>query len=241
MRARKKSNLEPRLAACGELFFHNLDEIKGEIPAQFANPEAPLHLEIGCGKGKFICTLARMHPDVNFVAVEREPNVALATAERVMQGGFSTEELAQMTEENGGTPLADDLTRPLSNLRLILGDVDRLEGVFREGELTRIYINFCDPWHKRRQYKNRLTCRHRLERFSHLLTPEGELHFKTDNEMLYRFSLGEFAAELPPFFTTENLHASEFATENVMTEYETYFSGLGQPIFSIHAGKNKNK
>lgn len=235
MRARKKSNLEPRLAACEALFFHDLEAVKGKIPAQFANPDAPLHLEIGCGKGKFICTLARMHPEVNFVAVEREPNVALATAERAMQGGFSPEELTQMREQNGDAP--DALTRPLTNLRLILGDMDKLDGVFLDGTLTQVYINFCDPWHKRRQYKNRLTCRHRLERFLQLLAPGGELHFKTDNQMLYRFSLGEFAAAMPAYFTTEHLHASEYAAQNVMTEYETYFSGLGQPIYSIRAKK----
>lgn len=139
MRPRKKPNLTPRLAACAPVVIQSPEEKKGRIREEFPNPGAPLHLELGCGKGAFICALAELHPDVNFVAMEKEANVAVIATERAMEAR-------------------------LPNLRFILGDADRLPNIFLPGEVGRIYINFCDPWHKHRQFKRRLTYRGRLAR-----------------------------------------------------------------------------
>lgn len=230
MRPRKKVHLEPRLEACASIMIHPpvMEAPEGStfreaalsllpgfwIREAFPNPDAPLHLEIGCGKGQFICALAALHPEINFVAMEREANVAVITAERIFR--------------------ADP---PLPNLRLLMEDAERLPQFFSAGELERIYINFCDPWHKHRQFKKRLTYRERLKAYERLLIPGGEIHFKTDNYMLYHFSTFEFEAVMPPYFQTTDLHHSDYAPGNLMTEYETYFSGLGQPIYAIRAKK----
>ena len=187
MRPRKKTNLIPRLNACASMILSNPTAQKGRLREAFPNPSAPLHLEIGCGKGAFICQLAQRNPDINFIAMEREPNVAVIAVERAMRA-----------------------EPPLPNLRFLLDDAEKLPEMFEPEELERIYINFCDPWHKR-------------------------LQFKTDNYMLYHFSTFEFAAILPAYFTTTDLHNSEAAASNIMTEYETYFSNLGQPIYAIRA------
>ena len=210
MRPRKKHNLAPRLAACEAITILEPESEKGRIRERFADPSRPLHVELGCGKGLFIRTLAARHPECNFIAVEREPNVMVTALEQAMPA-------------------------QLSNLLFILGDADRLPNIFEPGELSRIYINFCDPWHKRRQYKKRLTWRGRLEMYKTLLEPDGEIWFKTDNYMLYHFSTFEFDACMDRYFSTDDLHHSEYAAGNIMTEYETYFSNLGQPIFSIRA------
>lgn len=211
MRARKKPNLGPRLAACDALLLHDME--KGRAGEAFLHPSAPLHLEIGCGKGGFICETASRNPDINFLAMEREANVLVSALELARE-------------------------RELPNLRFIRGDADELlEALFAPASLACIYINFCDPWHKNRHAKRRLTHRVRLEAYRKLLAPEGELRFKTDNLKLYNFSLEEFAEAFPPYFTTCDLHASEYAGENIMTEYERRFSGLGQPIYSIRARK----
>ncbi|MEM1485223.1 tRNA (guanosine(46)-N7)-methyltransferase TrmB [Oscillospiraceae bacterium PP1C4] len=212
MRPRKKPNLNPRLAVCESIIIHEPVSLKGHIREQFSNPDAPLHLEIGCGKGQFVCALAARYPEVNFVAMEREENVAVIAIERAVKAG-------------------------VSNVRFIIDDAEHLPEMFSPAEISQIYINFCDPWHKRRQYKRRLTYRGRLETYKTLLADDGELWFKSDNEPLYRFSCFEFSAAMPPYFSTEDLHESEVASENIMTEYEAHFSGLGQPIFSIRAKK----
>jgi len=214
MRPRKKPNLAPRLAACESIVLKDPVSLKGHIRETFPNPQAPLHLEIGCGKGGFVFEMARRNPDINFVAVEREPNVAVIATERVLSA-----------------------VPPLPNIRFILDDAEKLPQIFLPGELERIYINFCDPWHKHRQFKRRLTYRERLKTYQNLLLPGGEIWFKTDNYNLYHFSLYEFAAAFPAYFTTNNLHQSECAEGNVMTEYETHFSSLGQPIYAIRAKK----
>lgn len=218
MRPRKKHNLIPRLNRCAPVILDIPQEpketaaLKGHVRDVFENPSAPLHLEIGCGKGQFVCELASRNPNINFLAIEREKNVAVVAAEHAMR-------------------------EDLKNVRFLLCDADLLPEFIEEGELSQIYINFCDPWHKKRQFKRRLTYRVRLEMFGSLLTDDGELWFKTDNYNLFHFSTGEFDAAMPPYFVTRDLHNSEFAENNVVTEYEAYFSGLGQPIYSIRAKK----
>lgn len=211
LRPRKKPNLIPRLEACQELLLEGKEP--GEIRKAFPEVSVPLHMEIGCGKGGFICEKAKQMPETNFLAMEREANVIISALE--------------MARETG-----------IANLRFILGDADDLlKQLIRPGEIACLYINFCDPWPKKRHAKRRLTHRSRLTQYRELLAPEGELHFKTDNQGLYEFSLEEFQAVFPPYFTTCDLHNSEYAEGNIMTEYERRFSDLGQPIYSIRARK----
>lgn len=218
MRPRKKPNLVPRLNRCAPVIIpfpedtSQIPALKGQIRSAFPNPDAPLHLEIGCGKGQFICELAARNPDINFLAIEREKNVAVVAAEHTMK-------------------------RDIKNVRFLLCDADFLPQFIEKGELAQIYINFCDPWHKKRQFKRRLTYRVRLLMYQTLLADDGELWFKTDNYNLFHFSVYEFQEAMPPYFITRDLHSSEYAQDNIVTEYEAYFSGLGQPIYSIRAKK----
>lgn len=211
MRPRKKENLAPRLAACEALMLPDVET--QNAAAAFANPQVELHLEIGCGKGGFICETAAANPQINFIAMEREANVIVSAMELAVR-------------------------RELQNVRFVLDDADKcLDRLFAPESLACIYINFCDPWHKKRHAKRRLTHHNRLTIYRGLLCPGGELRFKSDNEPLYRFSLPEFEQAFPAYFTTEDLHASIYAAENIMTEYERRFSDLGQPIYSIRAKK----
>ena len=132
MRPRKKHHLSQRLEACGACFLQGEALKQGKLPQAFPNPAAPLHLELGCGKGQFAYRMAQLHPDWNFIALEREPNVMLDAAERLAAA-------------------------PMSNLKLVLGDAENLPQLLLPGQVARIYINFCDPWHKHRQFKRRLT------------------------------------------------------------------------------------
>ena len=212
MRPRKKKHGEERLAACADILISQPEERRGKLKTCFQNPELPLHVELGCGKGAFILQMAQCYPNINFLALEREKNVLVTATEQAL-------------------PFA------LPNLRFILGDALGLRNLFEPGEVERIYINFCDPWHKRKQYKRRLTYRENLRIYLEVLQPKGEIYFKTDNEPLFRFSVGEFDDCMERYFTTENLHQSDCAADNIMTEYETAFTEKGMPIYSIRARK----
>jgi len=187
------------------------EDHKGAWHLLFGNAN-PICVEIGCGKGAFIAETARRNPNLNFIAIERESKI-IAMA---MKSARSGEESPQ-------------------NLRFILGDAKRLREYFNDGELHRIYINFCDPWRNRiKWHKRRLTHRGFLDTYK-VLTNSGELFFKTDSEDLFRFSARELRETGWTLRNvTEDLHNSGFEG-NVMTEYETRFHGMGLPIFRLEA------
>lgn len=173
--------------------------------AEVFDREAPLYVELGTGKGDFISQMAEREPDVNFIGIEAQQDVLYAAAKKV----------AEME---------------LKNVRLLVFDIHEIERIFAPGEVDRFFLNFCDPWPKKRHYKRRLTYRGFLEKYRHLLKQGGELHFKTDNRPLFDFSLGEFeAAELTVRDVSYDLHAED-RPDNIMTEYERKFSGFGEKI-----------
>ena len=167
--------------------------------------EAPLYVELGTGKGDFISQMAEREPGVNFIGIEAQQDVLYAAAKKVA-------------------------AMELKNVRLLVFDIHEIERIFAPGEVDRFFLNFCDPWPKKRHYKRRLTYRGFLEKYRHLLKKGGELHFKTDNRPLFDFSLKEFeAAELAVRDVSYDLHA-EGRPDNIMTEYERKFSGYGEKI-----------
>lgn len=185
-------------------------EWKGRWRELFGN-DCPIHIEIGMGKGKFLLTLAQKHPEINYIGIEKFSSVLVRAVEK--------------TEEFEG-----------DNLRLIRMDAENLEEVFAEGEVSRIYLNFSDPWPKERHAKRRLTSTRFYERYDHILAKDGQVIFKTDNRGLFDFSLEqteEAGWKLCNY--TFDLHHSEYAKENVMTEYETRFSTEGKPICRLVA------
>ena len=208
MRMRKKKHGAERIAACSELLIN-----KGEsVTDSFPNKEKPLCLEIGCGKGGFACGVAAAHPEINLVALERVADVACIALEKA---------------KSRSDERAED------NLRFMIADAKELTEIFPEHSVDRIYLNFSDPWPKKGYYKRRLTYSDFLKEYRKILVPGGALIQKTDNENLFDFSLEQFEAEGLRFeYVTRDLHNSEYADGNVMTEYEQNFSSRGMPIYS---------
>ena len=206
MRARKRKNTPDRILACGELYIDNPKENKDKV-TEFFKGSIPVHLEIGCGKGDFVLGMAKKHPDIKFFAIEKVPDVAVIAMEKVMEAG-------------------------LSNVRFSCMDAFDLPEVTAPYKFDRIYLNFSDPWPKKRHAKRRLTSSVFLDVYKKMLSPVGEIHFKTDNEGLFEYSLESFVEngfELKN--TTDDLHNSPWADDNVITEYEANFSAKG---FTIH-------
>ena len=208
MRMRRKKHGAERIAACSELLIN-----KGEIVIDsFPSKDKPLCLEIGCGKGGFACGVAAAHPEINLVALERVADVACIALEKA---------------KSRSDERAED------NLRFMIADAKELTEIFSEHSVDRIYLNFSDPWPKKGYYKRRLTYSDFLKEYRKILVPGGALIQKTDNENLFDFSLEQFEAEGLRFeYVTRDLHNSEYAGGNVMTEYEQNFSSQGMPIYS---------
>lgn len=169
--------------------------------------DAPVHIEIGMGKGRFIHTMAREHPEINYVGIEKYSSVLLRAIQKMEQ------------EE-------------LPNLKFLRMDAEDIARVFGPGEVERIYLNFSDPWPKDRHAKRRLPSREFLARYDVILKREGRLEFKTDNRTLFDFAVDELE---PAGWTAEvityDLHSDEALMRgNVMTEYEEKFSAMGNPI-----------
>ncbi len=182
-------------------------EARGKWREIFGN-DHPLRIEIGMGKGKFLHTLAKENPDVNYVGIEKYSSVLLRAIQK-------------MEEDE------------LPNLLFIRMDAEEICEVFGEGEIDRIYLNFSDPWPKDRHAKRRLPSRQFLERYDRILKPDGVLEFKTDNESLFQFAVEEVpGAGWKVKALTYDLHADpELMKGNIMTEYEEKFSSKGNAIF----------
>ncbi len=204
MRVRRKPWAEEELLTNPQVIKEPM-ELKGKWSLEFNNNN-PIHIEIGFGKGRFITETAKLNQNINYIGIERQVSV-IALASR------------KLKVEN------------IPNIRFIYGDVKFLKDYFTNNEIKRIYINFCDPWPKKRWEKRRLTHRSFLELYKTLLGEFGEIHFKTDNKNLFEFSLNEFAdSNLRLRNITLDLHKSNFEN-NIMTEYEQKFSEKQMPIY----------
>lgn len=209
MRVRKKKNCDTRLEKSGSLWIREPERLKARWYEEFGS-DNPIHIEIGCGKGQFICEMARKYPEISFVAVEVVKDVMVIAMEKA-------------------EPLG------LSNLRFIIGDAAKLSDYFEKGEAERIYLNFSDPWKKKKQAKRRLTHKNFLDVYKRVLNNGDMICFKTDNQKLFEFSLNSFAAENYKMSEiTFDLHNSGIE-DNVMTEYETRFAEAGMPIYRVCA------
>ena len=205
MRQRNVKNLEERIADNSSFRIEDPRAVKGKWREVFGM-EGPIYLEIGCGKGQFIMTRARQNPSACFIAVEGQENVMLRALEKAEAAG-------------------------LSNLRLFIDFVNDLHDYFEEGELSGIYLNFSDPWPKARHDKRRLTFHKRLMNYFEVMPEDGFVEFKTDNDGLYEFTLEEIPlAGLAIAEETRDLHASEFESRLVTTEYEDKFHAGGKNI-----------
>ncbi len=219
MRMRRKKHLEERLAECGDMILYMDREDRNfqikdtenilDLEKLFGNT-APTELEIGCGKGQFICELASRSPDVNFLAVEKASNVIVDAANKAIEMG-------------------------LRNVRFLRGGAEYLESYIPAGSISRIYLNFSCPFPKKSYAAHRLTHKRFLSIYDVLLKPHAEIHQKTDNRNFFEFSLEQFS---DAGYTVKNisldLHKSDFP-DNIVTEYEKRFSEQGFPIYRLEA------
>ena len=192
----------------------NVKENKGSWNQIFEN-DNPIHIEIGMGKGQFILNLAKQNPQINYVGIERYSSVLLRAIEK-----FDTDEFCE-----------------LKNVRFICMDAMELPEVFELGEVAKIYLNFSDPWPKKRHARRRLTSTQFFAQYDKVLAKEGVVEFKTDNRPLFEFSLEQVEeAGWKLLGKTFDLHHDVQMNEgNVMTEYEEKFSSMGNPIHKLIA------
>ena len=187
---------------------------KGRWNLIFGN-DHPVHIEIGMGKGQFIMQLAKDHPDINYIGIERYSSVLLRALQKME-------------------------VEPLPNIRFLCMDASMITEVFDKEEVAKIYLNFSDPCPKERHAKRRLTSRQFFERYDKILAGNGVVEFKTDNDDLFAFSMEEVAeAGWTLDAHTFDLHHDPVLNEgNVMTEYEEKFSSLGHPIHKLIARRS---
>ena len=183
--------------------------LKGKWNEEFGNNN-PIRIEIGMGKGRFITQLALENPDINYVGIEKYSSVLIRAIEK-----------------------CQDIEVP--NLRFIRMEAEYICDVFNKEEVDRIYLNFSDPWPKDRHAKRRLTSKQFFERYDNILKKDGVVEFKTDNDLLFQFSLEQVPeAGWNLVAQTWDLHNdSEMVKGNVMTEYESKFSQMGNPIHKL--------
>lgn len=191
--------------ATSEFVIHDETSMKGKWHEYFGN-DNPIHVEIGMGKGRFLMDMAALNPDINYIGIEKFSSVLIRAIEK-------------QTELK------------LPNLTFIRMEAEYITDVFEKGEVDYIYLNFSDPWPKDRHAKRRLTSKEFLARYEMILAENGGVTFKTDNRPLFDFSLEQVEeAGWRLLNKTYDLHHSEYAEGNVMTEYEQRFSEMGNPI-----------
>lgn len=209
MRVRKRNGAEEMLTAHPEIVIAEPTAHKGNWHEVFGNNK-PLQIEIGMGKGRFISGMAQQNPNINYIGIDMQVSVVSHALDKA-------------------------LATEVKNLRLLHVDGSALTEYFADSEIDQIYLNFSDPWPKKRHEKRRLTYKSFLDTFKQILPEKGEVHFKTDNRGLFEYSLvsfSQYGMKLKGVWL--DLHASDFEG-NVLTEYEQKFSSKGQVIYRVEA------
>lgn len=219
MRLRNIPRAESVLRECKEVV-KNASGHQNHWKKVFGN-DHPVHIEIGMGKGQFLLALARRNPEINYIGIERYSSVLLRAVEKYEK-------------------LSADMQKPLPNIRFICMDAREITEVFAPGEVGKIYLNFSDPWPKARHARRRLTSSDFLALYDQILTSDGTVEFKTDNRVLFDFSVEEVKAsslfELTGL-TYDLHHDSSMNAGNIMTEYEEKFSSAGGAICKLVAAR----
>lgn len=220
MRPRKIRNLTSRRENCSDLripytlesFDFRTDEENEkffDIPKIFGR-QAPVVMEIGCGKGQFACEYAKRNPDKNIIAIECVPTVLVEACERVQKEG-------------------------IENIRFLEMKAEYLPLFIREKTICEIYLNFSTPFPKSRHESHRLTSKGFLDIYKKLLCDDGFIAQKTDSQGFFEYSLESFSQN--GFVLSEislDLHKSDFEG-NIVTEYEQKFVDMGLPIHRLVA------
>ncbi|KIL75694.1 tRNA (guanosine(46)-N7)-methyltransferase TrmB [Pseudobacillus badius] len=209
MRLRHKPWAKEKIEAYPQYIVPNPEDYRGNWKEVFHN-DNPIYIEVGTGKGQFVTEMAKAHPDVNFIGIELYESVIVTALDRLIEA-------------------------ELPNVKLLNADARNLAQYFAKGDVSRVYLNFSDPWPKKRHDKRRLTYRTFLKLYEDIMPDGGEIHFKTDNQGLFEYSLQSFSAYgMLLTFLSLDLHKSDFEG-NIMTEYEEKFSQKGQRIYRVEA------
>jgi len=210
MRLRGRKGIREALELQKDLIVLDPRQLKGKWREHFGN-DRPIHIELGMGKGIFISEMSRRSPDINFIGIDRYDELLRRAADK-----------ARSLHEEG---------RDRWNLALALLDISHISEVFAAGEVERIYLNFSDPWPKKRHARRRLTAPGFLSQYAGFLDERGEVHLKTDSRLLFEYSLNSFAdMGLRMRNISLDLHGDGIREDLVMTEYETKFVEQGLPI-----------
>ena len=211
MRRRKVKGADEKLLSYKNYVLKEDDvkEHKGKWNKLFKN-DNPIYVEFGTGRGKFITTLAKQNPNINFIAFEIKEEVLLKAVQKAYED-------------------------KLDNILFAWANVENILDYFCENEISRVFINFCDPWPKKRWAKRRLTHKNFLDKYIFILDEEGEIHFKTDNESLFEFSLNEMASKF--LLKNISLDLANSDIENITTEYEDKFMAQNMKIYRLEAKK----
>ncbi|AFS78078.1 tRNA (guanine-N(7)-)-methyltransferase TrmB [Gottschalkia acidurici 9a] len=198
---KKKPGSKEKLLGYKELVITNPQENKGKWKEYLGTEK--IHIELGTGRGKFINSLAEQNGEIFHIGIEIKEEVLLNAVEKAHNNS-------------------------LKNLKFMWTDINNIDEIFDTNEIDRIYINFCDPWPKTRHSRRRLTHRSFLEKYKEILKSDGEIHFKTDNEELFEFSLNEISdsnLKLKDIYL--DLYRDK-EIETTKTEYEEKFIDLGK-------------
>ena len=209
MRVRNRKGATELLEAHPQYVILNPADAKGRWQEIFGN-DHPIHVEVGSGKGAFVSGMAKANPDINYIGIDIQKSVLSYALDKV---------------------LATDVP----NIKLLWVDGSDLTDYFEDGEIERLYLNYSDPWPKKRHEKRRLTYQSFLATYQQILPENGEIHFKTDNRGLFEYSLvsfSQYGMKLKGVWL--DLHASDFE-DNVLTEYEQKFANKGQVIYRVEA------
>ncbi|KON86695.1 tRNA (guanine-N7)-methyltransferase [Sporosarcina globispora] len=205
MRQRNKPWAKDKLVQYPQYVISEPEKNKGKWKEAF-DKDQPIHIEIGTGKGRFITGMAKANPDINYIGIELADSVIVTALDRIIED-------------------------ELPNIKLLNVNANDLRDYFEKGEVNRVYLNFSDPWPKKRHAKRRLTYRSFLEIYEEILVDKGEIHFKTDNQGLFESSLMSFSDyDILLTYVSLDLHNSDYEG-NIMTEYEEKFSSRGSRIF----------
>lgn len=209
MRVRRRKGAEEHLANNPHYVILNPEDAKGHWQEIFGN-DKPIHIEVGSGKGAFITGMALQNPGINYIGIDIQVSVLSYALDKVLASGAE-------------------------NIRLLQVDGSSLTNYFADEEIDLLYLNFSDPWPKKKHAKRRLTYKTFLDTYKQILPKHGEIHLKTDNRGLFEYSLvsfSQYGMVLKQVWL--DLHASDYEG-NVMTEYEQKFSDKGQVIYRVEA------
>ncbi len=223
MRIRYKKWARPELEA-SKFYRDEPEKLKGKWKEEFENPNQPLHLELGCGKGQFMARLAVENPNTNYIAIDLVDAML----------GLAKRNIEQAYQEANKEP---------KNVLITRFDIERIFLILeKKDEVERIYINFCNPWPRGKHRKKRLTHSIQLEKYKQFLKEKGEIYFKTDDDELFEASLiylEESGFEIVK--KTYDLHEQPIFEKNIETEHEKMFSEQGIKIKACIARLQQGK